>query len=118
MPDMREPVTVWRGPSEVAAEVTAGRLRAEGVGAVVVGSETPYRATAFPLGGTWEIRVPAEEAEAARVVLELAGEAGNIVAEGDEGGGLLTPEQRATMWFAAAGLLAVLVIALAAASWR
>ncbi|WP_322795564.1 hypothetical protein [Tepidiforma sp.] len=97
--------------------MTAGRLRAEGVEAVVVGSGTPYRATAFPLGGTWEIRVPPEEAEAARIVLELAGEAGNVVPD-DEGGELLTADQRATMWFVAAGLLAVLVIALAVATWR
>ena len=86
---------VWRGPTEIDAELTAGQLRAAGIPAMVEGSQTPYRAAAFPLGGTWLIRVPAEAIEPARALLEEVGEGPNL--ETEEGGDLLDANQRATL---------------------
>ncbi|GIW18392.1 MAG: hypothetical protein KatS3mg064_1549 [Tepidiforma sp.] len=72
----------WRGATEVDAELTAGLLRAAGVEALVEGSQTPYRAVTFPLGGTWLVRVRAEQLAAAQAVLEEAGEGGEPGAGG------------------------------------
>lgn len=101
---------VWRGPTEVDAELTAGQLRAAGIAAIVDGSQTPYRAAAFPLGGTWLIRVPAGAVEEARVLLEEVGEGPNL--ETAEGGDLLDANQRATLKAAGFGLAALGIVIL------
>lgn len=101
---------VWRGPTEVEAELTAGQLRAAGIPALVEGSATPYRAAAFPLGGTWLIRVPAEAIEPARALLEEVGEGPNL--ETEEGGDLLDANQRATLKAAGFGLAVLGIVIL------
>jgi hypothetical protein len=111
----RSRALIWRGPTEVDAELTAGQLRAAGIAATIEGSQTPYRATAFPLGGTWQIRVPEDQFEAARQVLEAAGEGHNLVGEAEDGpGGLLNADQRATLRVAglATAVFAVVVLLL------
>lgn len=103
---------VWRGPTEVDAVLTVGQLRAAGIAAAVEGSGTPYGATAFPLGGTWQILVRLEDLEAARRVLVEAGEGGNLVVE-EADGALPNADQRATLrvaGVAAVGLLVVVVL--------
>lgn len=104
----------WRGATEVDAELTAGLLRAAGIEALVEGSQTPYRAMTFPLGGTWLVRVRAEQLAAAQAVLEDAGEGANLERGEPEEGGLLTRDQRATLKAAGLGLavLAIAVLAL------
>jgi len=101
---------VWWGATEVDAELTAGQLRAAGIPALVEGSATPYRAAAFPLGGTWLIRVPAEAIESARALLEEVGEGPNLEAE--EGGDLLDANQRATLKAAGFGLAVLGIVIL------
>jgi hypothetical protein len=104
---------VWQGTTEIDAEMTAGLLRSAGLRALVEGSHTPFRAATFPLGGTWRVRVPVGEMEAARAVLLEAGEERNLVsAEAEEQKGWLSGDQRATLVAAAVGLavLAIVII--------
>ncbi|WP_322819660.1 hypothetical protein [Tepidiforma sp.] len=100
---------VWRGPTEVDAVLTVGQLRAAGIEAAIESSGTPYGATAFPLGGTWQIRVRLEDVEAARRVLVEAGEGGNLVVE-EASGGLLNADQRATLRVAGLAAVAFVVV--------
>ncbi len=92
----------WRGATEVDAALVAGQLRAAGLDVLVDGSQTPYRAMTFPLGGTWVVRVPGRQLEDARAVLREVGEEGNL--DGEEEEGLLSRDQRATLVVAGAGL--------------
>lgn len=102
-------VVAWQGGSEVDAEIVAGRLRAEGIDAMVTGSHTPYRTATFPLGGTWAIRVRQAQLAEAQAILAGAGEGPNLPREEP---GLLSRDQRATL--VAAGLaLGGLAVALA-----
>ncbi len=84
----------WQGGSEVEAQIVAGRLRAEGIDAMVTGSSTPYRAATFPLGGSWAIRVPRAQLAEAQALLAGAGEGPNLPREEP---GLLSRDQRATL---------------------
>ena len=108
-------VPIWRGTAEAEAAIVAGSLEASGIPAVVQGNTTPYRATTFVLGGTWEISTPQPSAARARRVLREHGEGHNLILE-DAGIGL-TANQVATLKFAAVGAALLAAAGLAIALW-
>jgi len=101
---------VWQGDSESSAAIVAGRLEAEGIQARVLGHTTPYRSTAFGLGGAWGITVPAGKAERARTVLREFDEGHNIIDEETETG--LPGAQRSTLYAGLVFLMGLVAVGL------
>lgn len=104
---------VWQGDAETLASIVSGRLESEGIQTRIVGSSTPYRATALALGGTWGILVPTGKAARARDVLFENDEGHNVIEPETETG--LTGNQKATLRFAAFFAMALVLWALYAA---
>lgn len=61
---------VWMGEGEVAAQIVAGRLEAEGLRTRIRGSSLPARWGGGPTaGGDWAVAVPGASAAEARAIL-------------------------------------------------
>lgn len=101
---------VWQGDSEPAANVVAGSLQADGIGARVQGGRmVSLGLPAGAPGGLWAVFTPAADAGRARDLLRQSGDSANIVAApGEDSGGL----QAATLKFAFVAILAVAIFAL------
>lgn len=101
-------VPVWEGDSEAQASVVAGSLQADGIRAVINGSQPiPSTASHAFARNTWAVLVPGNRAADARALLRETADAGVV-----EGGGPAAPEQLATLKFAVFGLLVVAAIVL------
>jgi hypothetical protein len=100
---------VWQGNSEAEAEIVAGGLQADGIPARSLGSQQVPVALPYAfLADTWAVFVPSSRAERSRDILRRRGSAADIV----EGSSDFSGDQRATLKFAAIGLLAMAVFAL------
>jgi hypothetical protein len=98
---------VWQGTSETAAEIVAGRLRADGIPANVRGHSFQQRTVVFSLQGAWAVYVPWSVADLSRDLLRASGEGGNIIESELEAG--LTSGQSSTLRAAFIGLLLIAV---------
>jgi len=98
---------VWQGTSETAAEIVAGRLRADGIPANVRGHSFQERTVVFSMQGAWALYVPCSVADLSRDLLRNTGEAGNIIEPELEAG--LTSGQSSTIKVAFIGLLLIAV---------
>lgn len=100
---------VWQGDSEPAANVVAGSLQADGIGARVQGGRMiSLGLPAGAPGGLWAVFTPAADAGRARDLLRQSGDSANIVAAAGADSDL----QTATLKFAFVAILAVAIFAL------
>lgn len=101
---------VWSGDGEANAEIVAGALRSAGIAARTTVTPPGYTADGSVISSSATIAVRRKDAVRARKVLEGNGEGHNLLEHGSENG--LTANQRATLWIAATGLLALIAAGL------
>jgi hypothetical protein len=106
---------IWRGDGEARAELVAGQLRSHGIDAIARGM-SPGSVHGLPLyrANAWTVSVAEDDATEAQAVLRGTGE-GRFLLE-PEAAADISSDQRATLVFAAIGVIAVLAFLLYAAA--
>lgn len=103
---------IWQGDGEARAGIVAGGLAARGIRARTHGTgRLPMALPGAFAHDTRLVMVRHKDARRARAHLRSTGEAANVIGDPEEDGAL-DSGQRATLWFVAFGLLAVVGVVL------